>query len=69
MGPANGSSNLANPDLIEYSPISQLSGKKYTPVGIYPSREDSVNVSLFANGGSANVKTLRAWKMMPSSPY
>ena len=36
---------------------------------IYPSREDSVNVSLFANGGSANVKTLRAWKMMPSSPY
>ena len=36
---------------------------------IYPSREDSVNVSLFANGGSAKVKTLQAWKMMPSNPY
>ncbi len=36
---------------------------------IYPSREDSIGVTLFANGGPANVATLEAWDMMPSNPY
>ena len=36
---------------------------------IYPSREDSVGVTLFSDGGPASVKTLEAWDMMPSNPY
>ena len=36
---------------------------------IYPSREDSVGVRLFSNGGPAGVTTLEAWDMMPSNPY
>jgi len=26
-------------------------------------------VDLFATGGSARVKSVRAWEMMPSNPY
>ena len=36
---------------------------------IYPSRPDSLGVSLFANGGSARLLGLSAWDMMPSNPY
>lgn len=36
---------------------------------IYPSRDDSVGVALFSNGGPASVATLEAWDMMPSNPY
>jgi len=36
---------------------------------IYPSREDSVGVTLFSNAGPASVATLEAWDMMPSNPY
>lgn len=36
---------------------------------IYPTRDDSVNVSLFSNGGPTEVTRLRAWEMMPSNPY
>jgi len=36
---------------------------------IYPSREDSVGVALFSNGGPAGVTTLEAWDMMPSNAY
>ena len=36
---------------------------------IYPTREDSVGVLLFSNGGATQVKTLKAWDMMPSNPY
>lgn len=36
---------------------------------IYPSRRDSLNVILFAKGGSATVRTLRTWEMMPANPY
>ena len=36
---------------------------------IYPTRDDSVNMSLFSKGGSATVPVLRAWDMMPSNPY
>ena len=32
---------------------------------IYPSRPDSLGVSLFANGGSARLLGLTAWDMMP----
>jgi len=36
---------------------------------IYPSREDSVGVTLFSEGGATRVPTLEAWEMMPSNPY
>ncbi len=36
---------------------------------IYPTRKDSVGVSLFSKGGGAKVKTLGAWDIMPSNPY
>jgi beta-fructofuranosidase len=36
---------------------------------IYPSRADSIGVSLFATGGKTRVHTLEAWKIMPSNPY
>jgi len=36
---------------------------------IYPSRPDSVGVSLFATGGKTRVHRLEAWKIMPSNPY
>lgn len=35
---------------------------------VYP-RKDSVGVSLFANGGSAEFSNIEAWEMMPSNPY
>jgi len=36
---------------------------------IYPTRPDSIGVSLFSRGGAMTVKTLRAWDMMPSNPW
>ena len=36
---------------------------------IYPSRKDSVGVSVFANGGPVRVTRFDAWEMMPSNPY
>ena len=36
---------------------------------IYPSRDDSMGVALFSEGGPASVATLEAWGMMPSNPY
>jgi len=36
---------------------------------IYPSRRDSVGVTVFSKGGPATVTTLKAWDMMPSNPY
>jgi len=36
---------------------------------IYPSHEDSIGVSLFSTGGTTRVRTLEAWKIMPSNPY
>ncbi|MFA7370115.1 MAG: GH32 C-terminal domain-containing protein, partial [Kiritimatiellales bacterium] len=36
---------------------------------IYPSRTDSIKVSVFANGGTARVKQVKAWQMAPSNPY
>jgi beta-fructofuranosidase len=36
---------------------------------IYPSRADSIDVSLFADGGDAHVRSITAWDMMPSNPY
>ena len=36
---------------------------------IYPSREDSVGVKLFATGGAVTVTSLAAWDVMPSNPY
>jgi beta-fructofuranosidase len=36
---------------------------------IYPERADSIGVSLFSTGGTTRVRTLEAWKIMPSNPY
>jgi len=36
---------------------------------IYPSRPDSVGVSLFSTGGDTMVHTLEAWNIEPSNPY
>jgi len=36
---------------------------------IYPSRPDSLTVSVFANGGKAKIKELKAWQMAPSNPF
>jgi beta-fructofuranosidase len=36
---------------------------------VYPVRSDSLGVSLFASGGIAHFKTVKAWEMMPANPY
>ena len=36
---------------------------------IYPAREDSIGVKLFAEGGAVRVHSVTAWDMMPSNPY
>jgi len=36
---------------------------------IYPTRKDSVGVSIFATGGDAKVPVLKKWDIMPSNPY
>lgn len=36
---------------------------------IYPSRSDSVGVSLFSTGGTTQVHALEAWNISPSNPY
>ena len=36
---------------------------------IYPTRPDSVGVSLFSRGGETKVKSIEAWDMAPSNPY
>ncbi len=36
---------------------------------VYPGREDSVGLKLFAQGGDATFVDVKAWDMMPSNPY
>ncbi|MBW8035801.1 MAG: glycoside hydrolase family 32 protein, partial [Planctomycetes bacterium] len=36
---------------------------------VYPGRDDSLGVVLFANGGKAKFSSVKAWEMMPSNPY
>lgn len=36
---------------------------------IYPTRDDSLGIALFAEGGAATFHTVKAWRMMPSQPY
>jgi len=36
---------------------------------VYPGRNDSLGVALFALGGEAKISTVKAWEMMPSNPY
>ena len=36
---------------------------------VYPGREDSLGVVLFATGGEANFSHVKAWEMTPSNPY
>jgi beta-fructofuranosidase len=36
---------------------------------VYPTRSDSLGLVLFANGGGARFKSVKAWDMMPANPY
>jgi beta-fructofuranosidase len=36
---------------------------------IYPSRPDSLAVSVFAEGGTAKVRQVKVWQMAPGNPY
>ena len=36
---------------------------------IYPARPDSLGVAVFATGGAAQVKSVKAWQMAPSNAY
>jgi len=36
---------------------------------VYPGRDDSLGILLFADGGKAIFSSVRAWEMMPSNPY
>ena len=36
---------------------------------VYPGRDDSLGVVLFASGGEAKFGSVKAWEMMPSNPY
>ncbi|MFO0889347.1 MAG: glycoside hydrolase family 32 protein, partial [Isosphaeraceae bacterium] len=36
---------------------------------VYPTRADSLGVRVFAGGGAARFRAIRAWEMMPSNPY
>jgi len=36
---------------------------------IYPSREDSLGIGLFSEGGSIEVESLQAWQMAPTNPW
>ena len=44
-------------------------GRQAVTRRMYPSRADSVGVSLFARGGAARVRAVNAWDMSPSNPY
>jgi len=43
-------------------------GRQCITQQIYPTRNDSLGVSLFSRGGSTNVKSLNAWDMVPANP-
>jgi hypothetical protein len=36
---------------------------------VYPGRDDSLRLVLFAKGGKAAFRSVKAWDMMPSNPY
>ena len=36
---------------------------------VYPGRDDSLGVVLFAAGGEATFPKVKAWEMTPSNPY
>lgn len=36
---------------------------------VYPVRPDSNGIRLFAAGGTAQFKTVRAWEMVPANPF
>ncbi|MCC7374681.1 MAG: GH32 C-terminal domain-containing protein [Verrucomicrobiales bacterium] len=44
-------------------------GRQAVARRLYPSRPDSLGVSLFAKGGDARVAKVRAWDMAASNPY
>jgi len=56
--------------LIDKSVVEVFAnGRQAVMRRIYPTDENSTGVALFSNGGSANVKRVDAWDIMPSNPY
>jgi len=45
-----------------------VDGKHYLAMRVYPSRKDSVGVSVRAQGQEAVLKSLDAWQMKPIWP-
>jgi len=59
------SPNTVDRSVVEiYANDRQAIGRR-----VYPTRPDSLSTSLFASGGSARFRAIRAWEMMPSNPY
>lgn len=48
---------------LDGSAIEVFTGGQYLAGRIYPSRDDSLGVALFAEGGTARVESLEAWEM------
>ncbi len=55
---------------VDKSVVEAFAGDRQAAMRrIYPTRPDSVGVSLFCEGGPARFRQVKAWKMMPSNPY
>ena len=44
-------------------------GRRVLSRRVYPDREDSSGLSLFARGGPAMATSIKVWDIMPSNPY
>ena len=44
-------------------------GRQYVTQRIYPTRDDSLGVALFARGGKVTVKSIDAWDMEPVNSW
>ena len=52
-------------------PIVEVFANERQAIGrrVYPTRNDSLGVALFAEGGVATFDSVKAWRMMPTQPY
>jgi len=55
---------------VDKSVVEAFANRRQSVVRrIYPSRPDSLGVSIFSKGAPATVTLLEAWEIMPSNPY
>ncbi len=55
---------------VDKSVVEAFAGDRQAAMRrIYPTRPDSIGVSLFSQGGPTKVRQVKAWTMMPSNPY